>query len=83
MSSNAPSSQEATTSDPSSASSSVAQDDISINIKAPGDTKLALSISLSKTVLDLKKLISEKTEPRIESDSQRCESYIFLRLICA
>ncbi|KAG0144004.1 hypothetical protein CROQUDRAFT_80479 [Cronartium quercuum f. sp. fusiforme G11] len=48
-----------------------AEDIISINIKAPGDSKLSVSISLTKTVLDLKKSISEQTNPRVEADCQR------------
>ncbi|EGF99794.1 uncharacterized protein MELLADRAFT_112416 [Melampsora larici-populina 98AG31] len=64
--SNPASNQETSTSDPTSAS-----DTISLNIKAPGDSKLSLSISTSKTVLDLKKLISEITDPKVLPESQR------------
>lgn len=46
-------------------------DNVTINVKAPGDSKLSLSISLSKTVLDLKKLIAESTNPRVEAENQR------------
>ncbi|KAH9814407.1 hypothetical protein DFH28DRAFT_1082986 [Melampsora americana] len=65
--SNSTSNQETNTSELNSTSS----DTISLNIKAPGDTKLSLSISTSKTVLDLKKLISEITDPKVPSDTQR------------
>ncbi|PLW19709.1 hypothetical protein PCASD_13195 [Puccinia coronata f. sp. avenae] len=55
----------------SAAEPAAATDQVSISIKAPSDSKLALEISLSKTVWDLKKLISEKTNPKVEADTQR------------
>ncbi|MBW0491566.1 hypothetical protein O181_031281 [Austropuccinia psidii MF-1] len=44
---------------------------ITINIKASGESKLSLSIELGKTVWDLKKLISESTNPKVEAENQR------------
>jgi len=55
----------------SSSAESAADNQITINIKAPSDSKLSLSISLSKTVWDLKKLISESTNPKVEAENQR------------
>ncbi|CAH7673883.1 hypothetical protein BY996DRAFT_4584696 [Phakopsora pachyrhizi] len=46
-------------------------DSINISIKAPGDSKISVSISLSKTVLDLKRTISDQTDPRVEAENQR------------
>ncbi|OAV98275.1 hypothetical protein PTTG_00324 [Puccinia triticina 1-1 BBBD Race 1] len=54
-----------------SSAESATEPQITINIKAPSDSKLSLSISLSKTVWDLKKLISESTNPTVEAENQR------------
>lgn len=52
-----------------SSSSSAPSGEIEINIRAPSDSKLMVSIDPSKTVAELKELIASKTD--IEKDRQR------------
>lgn len=68
----APTEASGSTSD-ATATPATAGDEVTINIKA-SDAKLSVTISLSKTVLDLKKAVADKTEPRVEAENQRCAS---------
>ena len=55
--------------DAAASSSSAPSGEIEINIRAPSDSKLMVSIDPSKTVAELKELIASKTD--IEKDRQR------------
>jgi len=52
-----------------SESTSATGTEVSINIKGPSELKLSISISLDKTVRDLKQAISERSD--VEADRQR------------
>ncbi|KAG9309083.1 hypothetical protein JVU11DRAFT_10965 [Chiua virens] len=47
----------------------MADNEIHINVKGPSELKIQISISLDKTVLDLKRAIAEKSD--VEADRQR------------
>lgn len=53
----------------SSSSAAPASGEIEINIRAPSDSKLMVTIDPSKTVAELKELVASKTD--IEKDRQR------------